>query len=109
MSSLLNELGIDPDDFEWRDLALCRNMRITAPGEDVFYDKYESDSESAKAADQICLHCPVIQQCFFEGAQGQTGVWGGVYWNGSGKPDKNKNNHKTEEDWDNLYKMVGKK
>lgn len=106
MYDLLDELGVDPEDFDWRDLALCRNMKIESSDEDVFYDRYESDTESAKAADQICLHCPVISQCFMEGSKGQTGLWGGVYWNGSGKPDKNKNSHKTPEDWDTLHEAV---
>lgn len=104
MSSLLDELGLDPDEFEWQDLALCRGFPT-----ETFYEDYETDAESAKAADQACLSCPVIQQCFFKGAAGEHGVWGGVYWNGSGKPDKNKNAHKTDEDWQEIYDKVGKK
>lgn len=100
--SLWDELGLDPQDFEWRDLSLCRNMQIESPAEDAFFDAYESDPEAAKATDQMCLHCPVLKNCFFEGAGGQYGVWGGVYWNGAGKPDKNKNAHKTDEVWDEI-------
>jgi len=92
MSSLLEEFGLDPEDFEWQDLALCSNMPTS-----FFYDSYESDTETAKSIDQVCLRCPVIKECFFMGAKGEHGVWGGFYWNGSGTPDKNKNSHKTEE------------
>lgn len=106
MSSLLDELGIDPEDFEWQDLGLCRGMRINSPEEDSFYDGYEADEETAKAQDAMCLVCPVFQQCFMAGADGEIGVWGAVYWNGSGKPDKNKNSHKTEEVWDEIYKKA---
>lgn len=106
MSSLLDELGIDPESFEWNDLALCRNIEIEGPETDAFFDQYESDEEAAKATDQMCLHCPVIRECFFAGSQGQQGVWGGVYWNGAGKPDKNKNSHKTEETWDEIRGLV---
>lgn len=106
MPSLFDELGLDPDDFEWRDLSLCRNIKITGPENDTFFDQYESDTEAAKAADEMCLHCPVISECFFAGSEGQYGVWGGVYWNGSGKPDKNKNSHKTDEVWDEIRARV---
>jgi hypothetical protein len=96
---------LDPDEFDWDDLGLCRGT-VTAPSDDVFFDKYESDEESARSADEMCLRCPVIRQCFFEGAKGKTGVWGGVYWNGSGKPDKNKNNHKSDDTWARIHQRV---
>jgi hypothetical protein len=101
VSSLLDDLGIDPEDFEWQDLALCANMPT-----ELFYDKYESDSETAKATDQACLRCPVMRQCFFAGSDGEYGTWGGVYWNGAGKPDKNRNSHKTEEVWVEIRRRV---
>lgn len=100
-SSLLDELGLDPEDFEWQDLSLCSGMPTS-----FFYEKYETDVESARAADQVCLHCPVMKECFLAGAKGEHGVWGGVYWNGAGSPDKNRNSHKTEEVWDEIYDKV---
>lgn len=100
--SLLEELGLDPTEFEWHDLALCQGMPTN-----MFYEDYEQDDETAKAVDEACLRCPVISQCFFKGAESQHGVWGGVYWNGSGKPDKNKNAHKKPEIWDEIYDKVG--
>ncbi len=104
MSSLLDELGLDPEDFEWTDLALCQGMPT-----ETFYENYESDQQSALAADEACLRCPVMKQCFFKGSDGQHGVWGGVYWNGSGRPDKNKNSHKTDDTWQEIYDKVGNK
>lgn len=101
MSDLLDELGLDEQDVTWQQLALCRGNDT-----EIFYDKYEKDAQFALAADQMCLHCPVISKCFFEGAKGEHGVWGGVYWNGSGKPDKNKNSHKTEEVWAEIHQKV---
>lgn len=106
MSGLLDELGLDAEDFGWQDLGICRNLKVGSAEEDIFFDRYESDEESAKAADQICLRCPVIQQCFMEGSKGNWGLWGGIYWNGAGKPDKNRNSHKTEEVWSKLHKRV---
>lgn len=106
MSSLWDQLGLDPDDFSWRDLGTCSRIKIESPEDDLFFDRYENDTEMAKQVDQMCLHCPAMKQCFFAGSDGQQGVWGGVYWNGSGKPDKNKNAHKTEEDWEAIYRIV---
>jgi hypothetical protein len=101
MSSLLESLGVDPDEVEWHHLATCQNLDT-----ELFYDKYE-DSEVAKAIDAHCLSCPVIRDCFFAGSKnGNYGVWGGVYWNGSGKPDKNKNAHKTPDVWAKIEKKV---
>jgi hypothetical protein len=102
MSSLLDELGLDPDEFEWTDLALCQGMPTN-----LFYEDYEQDSETAKATDEACLRCPVISQCFFRGSKNEHGVWGGVYWNGSGRPDKNKNAHKNDNVWQEIYDKVG--
>lgn len=101
MSSLLDEFGLDPDDFQWQDLALCAGMPTS-----FFYERYESDEETAKATDQVCIHCPVLKQCSLAGAQGEHGVWGGVYWNGAGNPDKNRNSHKTQEVWDEIKERI---
>lgn len=101
MSDLLSELGLDGDDIRWQNLALCQGMNT-----EWFYDQYEKDSEVARATDEACLRCPVLAQCFLAGQAGQYGVWGGVFWNGSGKPDKNKNSHKTDDVWEDIYKKV---
>lgn len=103
MSGLLEELGIEPEEFKWQDLALCGNMPT-----ELFFDGYETDKEMAVAADQVCLHCPVISDCFFAGSKGESGVWGGVYWNGAGKPDKNKNSHKSPAVWEQIREKVSK-
>lgn len=94
MSDLLHELGLDPDNFEWQDLALCQHMPTS-----WFYDEYESDVQVARQVDSACLTCPVLRECMEAGQSGEYGVWGGIYWNGAGKPDKNRNSHKTEETW----------
>jgi hypothetical protein len=99
--NFIEELGLDPEDFEWNDLALCQGMPTT-----MFYDDYEKDVEVAKQVDQVCLSCPVIAQCFFKGSEGNFGVWGGIYWNGAGKPDRNKNSHKTDEVNDEIRDKV---
>lgn len=92
--TLLEQLGLDPDDFVWQDLALCDGM-----DPELFYSKYENNEEDARQTDEVCLHCPVMKECGLRGMQGETGVWGGIYWNGSGKPDEARNAHKTPEVW----------
>ena len=56
MSNILNDLGIDKDDFDWWHLAICRGMDTN-----LFYEKYEADSNIAKSIDEACLSCPVIK------------------------------------------------
>lgn len=92
--NLLAELGLDPEHLQWHQLALCDGMELA-----WFYDLYESDVEIARAVDDACLNCPVIKECGLQGAGGEYGVWGGIYWAGNGKPDKAKNSHKTDKDW----------
>jgi hypothetical protein len=96
-------IGIDEQDLKWYHLAACNNMPIN-----WFYDDYETDVELAKQVDQICMHCPVIQQCHAEGVQNkEKGVRGGVYMD-LGRPDKQHNAHKEPEVWKRLKKLHGK-
>jgi hypothetical protein len=102
MSNILNDLGVNRDEFHWDDLALCRGMDTN-----LFFDKYESDTNIAKNIDEACLMCPVSKICFQSGVDNnEYGVWGGVYLN-SGMVDKNKNLHKTSEIWKKLKKRNG--
>ncbi len=99
MSSILNNLGIDKDDLDWFHLAICRGMDTN-----LFYEKYEADSNIAKNIDEMCLSCPVMQMCYESGVDGsEYGVWGGVYLS-SGSIDKSKNLHKDSEAWKKLKK-----
>ena len=89
--SIIELLGLDEEDFSWQDLSLCRGM-----DPEWFCDKYEASSKIAKQVDQICLSCPVMSECLQWGLDNsEWGVWGGIYLT-SGKPDKNRNAHKTE-------------
>lgn len=92
--SFLDDLGLDPDSLEWHHLSLCDGMPLN-----WFYDLYESDVEVARQVDAVCLACPVIGECGLQGAGGEYGVWGGIYWAGNGKQDRAKNSHKTPEVW----------
>ena len=108
MSNLLDILGIDPDDLKWYHLAAC-NGSVTSVENDIFFDVYESDETSAMQADQMCLHCPVVKQCFSYAVDNKmTGVWGGIYMS-NGRIDKKYNQHKTLDIWKALKKIHGSK
>ena len=99
MSSILNSLGVDEEDFDWYDIAICRGMDTN-----LFYDQYEADQNIAKNIDEMCLSCPVLEMCFKVGKEmNEYGVWGGVFMN-SGSIDKSKNLHKTADTWKRLKK-----
>jgi len=90
--NLLDQLDIDPERFEWQNLAACKNLPF-----DMFFDQYEKSPTYAKQVDEICAHCPVAKECFSEGtSKGETGVWGGFYLT-NGKISRTRNKHKTPE------------
>lgn len=62
MSNIIEELGLDPDNVKWYQLAACVGADIN-----MFYDDYETDKLIANQIDEMCLHCPVIKQCYNEG------------------------------------------
>jgi len=94
MSNILNELDSDEQSIRWWHLAACKGIDTN-----LFFDKYESDVNMAKAIDQCCLSCPVIAMCNKSGVENnEYGVWGGVYLS-SGLIDKMKNVHKTKDIW----------
>lgn len=97
MSDILNDLGVDQEDFDWYHLSICRGMDTN-----MFYEKYENDINIAKNIDEMCLSCPVIKMCYDQGInKDEYGVWGGVYLN-AGLIDKARNIHKTPETWKRL-------
>lgn len=99
--SALDELGIDPDDLEWEDLAVCHGLDLNR-----FYDDYESSPREAILTDQICLSCPVRKECLAAGVEnGGWGVWGGVYLV-SGRVDEAKNAHKTRDIWKQIREGI---
>jgi hypothetical protein len=95
----LADLGINTDTVNWADLGSCSTIDlelITGDG-DIFFDLYEKKPGQARATDNICLRCPVIQECFNFGRGNElTGVWGGIYLT-RGEIDQARNKHKTQE------------
>jgi hypothetical protein len=102
MSDALAELGIDLEGLRWQALALCK-------GDDTedHYDRYEVDEELAEAVDQKCLSCPVMIQCLSWAVDNnEWGVWGGIFLT-NGKPDINRNKHKTQDVWQEIKEQIG--
>ena len=103
MSNILKEMGLDAQDVKWYHLSACSGTTIN-----WFYDDYESDKDLANQVDSMCLHCPVIKQCYREGVNNkEKGTWGGIFLD-LGRVDKNANSHKTDEKWKKLKKIHGK-
>ena len=101
MSNILNDLGIDKDDFDWWHLAICRGMDTN-----LFYEKYEADSNIAKSIDEACLSCPVIKMCHESGVQNsEYGIWGGIYLD-KGKISREFNSHKTKSKWSEIWQNL---
>jgi hypothetical protein len=89
-------------DHEWIAKAKCRSM-----DREMFFDKYEEDSDLAKVVDAICVSCPVVKDCFDHGTtNNEWGVWGGVYLV-DGEVNATRNIHKTQEAWSKILDVVG--
>lgn len=89
--SLLEQIGIDPRDFDWQDLAACNNYPVN-----LFFEDYERDIVTAKQVDNLCLSCPVAKECYELGVSTRsTGVFGGFYL-ANGEVAKARNAHKDE-------------
>jgi len=125
--SILEDMGLDPDEVSWQDLAACKNIvqeyyvdvngyRVP-PGEgqrkvyDPVFDDYENDEPpyvTRKAVDAMCLSCPVQQMCYDYGKNnGESGVYGGVYLT-NGRYDRTRNDHKTARVIEQIKKEVGR-
>lgn len=95
--SVFDALGLDADDLEWQDLAICTGQDIKR-----FHESYESNPRIAKLTDEMCLSCPVQQICLKTGVENKEwGCWGGVFLS-AGTPDEAKNAHKTQEVWEQI-------
>lgn len=101
ISSVLDALGLNLEDLDWQDLAICQ-------GQDTWrwYEGYESSPRVAQLTDEICLSCPVRRECLEAGIEnGEDGCWGGVYLK-AGRVDKERNAHKTPEVWEAIREGI---
>lgn len=105
-------ISVDASEIQWWHLALCQGMNDPVPGaephqhDDYFFEVYEDDPEVAKVMDDICKSCPVRLMCLRDGIENkETGLWGGIYLN-NGRPDLNRNAHKTPEDWEEIRELL---
>lgn len=87
--------------LKWKDYAKCKDYDWN-----LFFDKYEDDTNLRPAIDSLCASCPVAKQCFAVGvSQKEWGVWGGVYLEG-GKISREFNRHKTKAIWGETWKYL---
>jgi len=92
LPNILEQMGIDPEEFSWRQLAACDGYPF-----ELFFDEYEKDLVIAKNVDQLRLGCPVTRECYQFGVRTKsTGVFGGIYLI-AGEPSRVRNAHKTQE------------
>lgn len=99
--SVFDALGLDADELEWHDLAICAGQDVN-----LFYKRYEESPRIAKIVDEMCLSCPVRKVCLQTGIENsEWGTWGGVFLV-NGRPDQNKNAHKTEDIWKEIREGI---
>lgn len=85
----------------WVEQAKCLGMETN-----LFFDKYEEDVDLRNAVDSLCSTCPVQRDCLATAiSRSEWGVWGGVYFE-KGKMSKEFNNHKTNDDWFNIWSYL---
>ena len=78
----------------WKDDAICLGLDTN-----IYFDKYEDQTDYRHNVDALCRQCPVRKVCFANGVSGKEwGVWGGVYLEG-GEVSREFNKHKTKSDW----------
>lgn len=100
MQDFLKRLGIDPNTFEWQQLASCRGLDTN-----IFFEGYESDSIIANEIDKMCSGCPVLKECYEYGSSNKLfGVFGAFYLS-NGQVDKKRNEHKSK---DLVIELAGK-
>ena len=87
--------------YKFGENASCRDMDFN-----LFFDKYEEDHSLAKKVDLLCIKCPAQRQCLaYAVSNKEWGVWGGVYFE-DGKISKEFNQHKTKEDWFEVWSSI---
>jgi hypothetical protein len=86
---------------KWKDRARCKDYDWN-----LFFEKYEEDTNLRPAIDSLCGGCPVARQCFATGvSQKEWGVWGGVYLE-NGKISREFNRHRTKAKWAETWKHL---
>jgi hypothetical protein len=90
-----------PTSADWKEQAACAKLMTSNDPTDVaevtemFFDRYDADTELADSVDRLCLKiCPVRDECVqFAKNNKATGVHGGIYFS-LGRWAKSKNAHK---------------
>lgn len=71
--NIVEEFGLDEENFIWQDLAMCVNIPT-----DVWFEDSESNDAIDRAAKEICGYCPVKEVCLEKNvAEKAHGIHGG--------------------------------
>ena len=71
--NIVEEFGLDEENFIWQDLAMCVNLPVNA-----FFDDAESSEHVESSAKEICSYCPVRSICLQEALEHRDqGIRGG--------------------------------
>ncbi len=85
----------------WKDDAKCLGLETN-----IFFDKYEEDTNVRPIVDSLCMSCPVAKVCFANGISGKEwGIWGGIYLEG-GEISREFNNHKDKKQWGEMWRVL---
>lgn len=84
-------------DVKWKASANCLGDNV-----ELYFDGYEEHISVRPFTDAKCMSCPVQRMCLAHGVGGKEyGLWGGIYLEEGEISDYN--NHKTKEDWNDLW------
>jgi hypothetical protein len=84
--------------IEWARDAQCLGLDTN-----LFFEEYEESPSLAASVDWLCSICPIQRECLAVGvSRKEWGVWGGIYLE-DGSISDTFNEHKTKEDWSNLW------
>jgi hypothetical protein len=85
----------------WKDDASCKDYDTN-----LFFEKYENDTDLRPAIDVLCSGCPVARTCFAVGiSEKGWGVWGGVYME-NGKISREFNKHRNKQQWADTWQHL---
>lgn len=71
--NIVEEFGLDEENFVWQDLAMCVNIPL-----DAFFDGAEGNDNIAAAAKGVCDYCPVKEICLAKAQEEKShGIRGG--------------------------------
>lgn len=83
-----------------------KQAKCTKLDVNLFFNLYETSTDTAKATDRLCARCPVANECLqFAIETKSTGCWSGIYLS-DGDYCRSHNKHKTKLQIKNAQRRV---